>query len=101
MADDSNGPDTKKGKGGDKIKDAVRDAGRALNESSVDAMRSQASAASVRGTNKEDDNPRYQSVPSFKRGGTKRKAGVARLHKGEMATKAKRGKKGRGKRGRM
>lgn len=39
---------------------------------------------------------RKGSTPSFKRGGTMKKGGVAKLHKDEMIRGKKRGRKGRG-----
>jgi hypothetical protein len=65
---------------------AVASAGRSLNESSVEELRDQSREAGER------------SVPSYKRGGTKRGKGKARLHRNEeiMAPKMKsKRKKGR------
>ena len=79
----SNGRSSKKKS---KTGGAIASAGRSLNESSVSELRDEAREAGER------------SVPSYKRGGTKRGKGVARLHKREeiMAPKMKsKRKKGR------
>ncbi len=74
-----------------KVKSAVKDAGRSLNQSSVDELREQAREAGERAS-------------SYKRGGTMRKTkanrGMAKLHRGEdiMAPRKKKSRM-RGRRG--
>ncbi len=68
-----------------KVRSGIAAAGKSLNESSVQSLRDLAAQAAER------------SVPSYKRGGTTKRKQVARLHRGETISKAKRGRK----RGRM
>lgn len=74
---------------------AMQSAGKSLVDTSTRSLQDQAAAAAMR-TIDQPQAPRYMDVPSFKRGGTMRKSGTARLHKGEQIVSKKRGRKGRG-----
>lgn len=99
ILDSGGGGDTdadKKRKGKRKaIAGAVGDVGRKVNEASVQSLMDQASRLGSQSI-ATPAAPRYMDLttPSFKRGGTMRRRGVAKLHKGE---RIKGRKKGRGK----
>lgn len=81
-----------------KTRSAVADAGKRMSDRSVQQLQDIAARMGDRSV-PQPEAPRYMNVPSFKRGGTMRKSGVARLHRGERIEKSKSGtgkrKKGR------
>ena len=74
----SSAPKKKKEKS--KLRQGLQAAGQDLNERSVDDLKNQARDAAER-------------ITSFKRGGTKRGKGLARLHKRELVMAPKKGKR--------
>lgn len=93
-SDRGSGGSAKKGGG---ARARIGAAGKAFNQRSTDTLRELSAQASARASdNSPEQAPRYVNVPSMKRGGVKRKAGLARLHKGERVEVPKR-KKRRGK----
>jgi len=92
MVDQMGGSSKKKDRS--KTSRAVGSAGADLNRSSVQQLQELARSAGERSVSEQSSAPRYMDVPSFKRGGTMKKTGRAKVHKSEMIGRSKR-KRGR------